>query len=161
MPPLVIVYYFNIACPVFFPKKADSPRFVKGLRAEKEFFSCSESSVIVMPNSFTVQQQNRLLAFLRLTIVSRKTVNELLRERRSITPVMALRLPRLFGNSSEFWLSAQDSCDLWKSEQRHHEELSQILPLNKTTEKVFKDTDAHRNLIRCEDADDMFQKLGI
>ncbi len=58
-------------------------------------------------------------------------------------------------------LSAQDSSDLWKSEQRHHEELSQILPLNKTTEKVFKDTDAHRNLIRCEDADDMFQKLGI
>jgi len=35
-----------------------------------------------------------------------------------------------------------------------------VIP-NKTTEKVFKDTDAHRNLIRCEDADDMFQKLGI
>jgi len=32
---------------------------------------------------------------------------------------------------------------------------------NKTTEKVFKDTDAKRNLIRCEDADDMFEKLGI
>jgi len=35
-----------------------------------------------------------------------------------------------------------------------------VIP-NKTTEKVFKDTDAQRNLIRCEDADDMFQKLGI
>jgi len=35
-----------------------------------------------------------------------------------------------------------------------------VIP-NKTTEKVFKDTDVHRNLIRCEDADDMFQKLGI
>jgi len=32
---------------------------------------------------------------------------------------------------------------------------------NKTTEKVFKDTDARRNLIRCEDVDDMFDKLGI
>ena len=62
--------------------------------------------------------------------VSRQTVNELLRERRSITPVMALRLSRLFGNSSEFWLSAQDSRDLWESEQRYHEELSRILPLN-------------------------------
>jgi DNA-damage-inducible protein J len=30
-----------------------------------------------------------------------------------------------------------------------------VIP-NKTTEKVFKDTDAKRNLIRCEDADDMF-----
>jgi len=35
-----------------------------------------------------------------------------------------------------------------------------VIP-NKTTEKVFKDTDAHRNLIRCEDTNDMFQKLGI
>jgi len=37
---------------------------------------------------------------------------------------------------------------------------SVVIP-NKTTEKVFKDTDAKRNLIRCEDADDMFDKLGI
>ncbi|KFD42588.1 hypothetical protein DK28_0200615 [Peptococcaceae bacterium SCADC1_2_3] len=35
-----------------------------------------------------------------------------------------------------------------------------VIP-NKTTEKVFKDTDANRSLIRCEDADDMFDKLGI
>ncbi|MBW1736264.1 MAG: HigA family addiction module antidote protein [Deltaproteobacteria bacterium] len=62
--------------------------------------------------------------------VSRQTVNELLRERRAITSVMALRLSRLFGNSPEFWLSAQDSRDLWESEQRYYEELSRILPLN-------------------------------
>jgi len=35
-----------------------------------------------------------------------------------------------------------------------------VIP-NKTTEKVFKETDAKRNLIRCEDADDMFDKIGI
>ena len=35
-----------------------------------------------------------------------------------------------------------------------------VIP-NKTSERVFKDTDAKRNLIRCEDADDMFDKLGI
>jgi DNA-damage-inducible protein J len=35
-----------------------------------------------------------------------------------------------------------------------------VIP-NKTTEKVFKETDAKRNLIRCEDAEDMFDKLGI
>ncbi len=38
--------------------------------------------------------------------VSRQTVNELLRERRSVSPEMALRLSRLFGNSPEFWLNA-------------------------------------------------------
>lgn len=62
--------------------------------------------------------------------VSRQTINELLRERRSITPVMALRLSRLFGNSPEFWLNAQHARDLWDSEQRFHKELSQIQPLN-------------------------------
>ena len=39
--------------------------------------------------------------------VSRQTVNELLRERRAVSPEMALRLSRLFGNTAEFWLIAQ------------------------------------------------------
>ena len=39
--------------------------------------------------------------------VSRQTINELLRKKRSISPAMALRLSRLFGNSPEFWLNAQ------------------------------------------------------
>jgi len=62
--------------------------------------------------------------------ISRKTVHELLRERRSITPVMALKLSRLFGNAPEFWLNAQHSRDLWELEQRYHLELSKIRPLN-------------------------------
>jgi addiction module HigA family antidote len=62
--------------------------------------------------------------------VSRQTVNELLRERRAITPVMALRLSRLFGNSPEFWMNAQHAWDLWDSERRFRKELSQIKPLN-------------------------------
>ena len=62
--------------------------------------------------------------------VSRQTINELLRERRSITPIMALRLSRLFGNSPEFWLNAQHAKDLWESEQRFQKELKQIHPLN-------------------------------
>ena len=35
-----------------------------------------------------------------------------------------------------------------------------VIP-NKTTEKVFNDTDAGRNLIRCDYAGEMFDKLGI
>jgi antitoxin HigA-1 len=62
--------------------------------------------------------------------VSRQTVNELLREQRALTPLMALRLSRLFGNSPEFWLNAQHAWDLWDSEQRFREELSEIRPLN-------------------------------
>ena len=32
---------------------------------------------------------------------------------------------------------------------------------NKITGKVLKDTDARKNLVRCEDTEDMFGKLGI
>ncbi|MBI5551737.1 MAG: HigA family addiction module antidote protein [Desulfobacterales bacterium] len=62
--------------------------------------------------------------------VSRQTMNELLRERRAITPIMALRLARLFGNSPEFWLNAQHAHDLWESEQQFKNELKRIKPLN-------------------------------
>lgn len=61
--------------------------------------------------------------------VSRQTVNELLREQRALTPLMALRLSRLFGNSPEFWLNAQHARDLWDSEQRFRGELSKIQPV--------------------------------
>jgi addiction module HigA family antidote len=62
--------------------------------------------------------------------VSRQNINELLRERRAITPIMALRLSRLFGNSPEFWLNVQHTRDLWESEKRFQEELIKIHPLN-------------------------------
>jgi len=62
--------------------------------------------------------------------VSRQTIHELLREQRAITPLMALRLSRLFGNSPQFWLNAQQARDLWESEQHYQEELIQIQPLH-------------------------------
>ena len=45
--------------------------------------------------------------------VSRETINDLLRQRRAISPIMALKLARLFGNSPEFWIGAQRARDLW------------------------------------------------
>ena len=61
--------------------------------------------------------------------VSRQTVNELLRERRSVSPEMALRLSRLFGNSPEFWLNAQRAVDLWDAAQTLGPEVERIRPL--------------------------------
>src|SRR3990170_1683587 len=63
--------------------------------------------------------------------VSRQTVNELLRERRAVTPSMALRLSRLFGNSPEFWLNAQRALDLWEAENRTRGAIDHIKPLEK------------------------------
>jgi len=62
--------------------------------------------------------------------VSRQTVNEILREKRAISPVMALRLSRLFGNSPEFWLNAQNARDIWESEQNFKEDLEKISPIS-------------------------------
>ncbi len=61
--------------------------------------------------------------------VSRQTVNELLRERRAVTPEMALRLARLFGNTPEFWLDAQRAVDLWDAERALKKCVNQIKPL--------------------------------
>jgi addiction module HigA family antidote len=61
--------------------------------------------------------------------VSRQTVNELLRERRSVSPEMALRLSRLFGNSPEFWLNAQRAVDLWEANETIREDVERIQPL--------------------------------
>ncbi len=61
--------------------------------------------------------------------VSRQTVNELLRERRSVSPEMALRLSKLFRNSPEFWLNAQRAVDLWDAEQAIAADIESIRPL--------------------------------
>jgi addiction module HigA family antidote len=61
--------------------------------------------------------------------VSRQTVNELLRERRALSPAMALRLSRLFGNSPEFWLNAQRAVDLWRAERDLEKDLERIRTL--------------------------------
>ena len=61
--------------------------------------------------------------------VSRQTVNEVLRERRAVSPAMALRLSRLFGNTPEFWLNAQRAVDLWLAQKANKTALSRIRPL--------------------------------
>ena len=61
--------------------------------------------------------------------VSRQTVNELLRERRALSPEMALRLSALFGNSAEFWLNLQRAVDLWDAQAVLMEDVQRIQPL--------------------------------
>lgn len=61
--------------------------------------------------------------------VSRQSINELLRGRRAVSPEMALRLGRLFGNSPEFWLNAQRAVDLWDAAQAIKGEMARIKPI--------------------------------
>lgn len=68
-------------------------------------------------------------SFAKAIGVSRQTMNELLRERRAVSPEMALRLSRLFGNSPEFWLNAQRAYDLWEAEKAILDQIKKINPL--------------------------------
>ena len=61
--------------------------------------------------------------------VSRQSINELLRERRAVSPEMALRLSRLFSNSPEFWLNAQRAVDLWDAAKTLKAQIAHIKPL--------------------------------
>ena len=61
--------------------------------------------------------------------VSRQSVNELLRERRAVSPEMALRLSRLFGNTPDFWLNAQRAIDLWEANKAIRADVRKIRPL--------------------------------
>lgn len=45
--------------------------------------------------------------------VSYVRINELVNEKRGITPDTALRLARLLGTTPEFWLNGQRNWDLW------------------------------------------------
>ena len=43
-------------------------------------------------------------------------VNDIVRERRAVTPDTALRLARYFGTTAQFWLNLQSSFDLRQAE---------------------------------------------
>ena len=62
--------------------------------------------------------------------VSRQSMNELLRERRALTPEMTLRLGKLFGNSPEFWLNLQRNVDLWDAARGLKREIAHMRPLH-------------------------------
>ena len=61
--------------------------------------------------------------------VSRQSVNELVRERRAVSPDMALRLARLFGTSPQYWLNLQRNVDLWDSLDLQRDSIERIQPL--------------------------------
>ena len=61
--------------------------------------------------------------------VSRQSVNELVRERRAVSPDMALRLARLFGTTPQYWMNLQRNVDLWNSLELRRDDLEAIEPL--------------------------------
>ncbi|MEA3643295.1 MAG: HigA family addiction module antitoxin [Lamprobacter sp.] len=53
-------------------------------------------------------------------------VNELVNQRRGVTPSTALRLARFFNMSEDFWLNLQIRWDLYKAQQTEKDTLNSI-----------------------------------
>jgi antitoxin HigA-1 len=58
-------------------------------------------------------------------------INDIVRERRAITPDTALRLARYFGNTPQFWLNLQTSYDLKIAERKISTKIDTLPRLNK------------------------------
>lgn len=64
-------------------------------------------------------------------------VNEIVRERRGITPDTALRLARFFGTTAQFWINLQSSYDLKRAEIEHGSDIERdIRPLQITAARA-------------------------
>jgi addiction module HigA family antidote len=67
--------------------------------------------------------------------ISRQSLYDILNERQPVTPAMALRLGKLFGNGPILWLNLQRRYDLWQAEHDLRGELAKVptLPAAITT----------------------------
>jgi addiction module HigA family antidote len=58
-----------------------------------------------------------------------RTINEILNEKRSISPDMALRLSRYFGTSPDVWIGLQADYDLYWARMKSQKTIDEIKPL--------------------------------
>lgn len=70
-------------------------------------------------------------AFARRLGVSRRTVSELLHERRPVTVDMAIRLGTLLGNGPGLWLRMQQAIDVWDALAHNQAKYRRLKPLPK------------------------------
>ena len=63
--------------------------------------------------------------------VSRRTIHEIVTQKRSVTADMAHRLARFFNTTAEFWLGLQQDVDLWQAERAKGEQYRKIRPLKR------------------------------
>jgi addiction module HigA family antidote len=53
--------------------------------------------------------------------VSRRTVSEIIHERRPLTADMAIRLAHFLDTTAESWLNMQQALDIWNLERHNHD----------------------------------------
>jgi addiction module HigA family antidote len=66
---------------------------------------------VLVPSGITVTDAARMMN------VTRKALSELVNEKTSCSPQMALRIAQVTNTSAESWLAMQIKLDLWKAQQ--------------------------------------------
>jgi len=61
--------------------------------------------------------------------VSAPKINDVVREKRSVTPDTALRLARFFGGDAQSWLNLQTAYDLKVAQEKIKKDLNNIIPM--------------------------------
>jgi addiction module HigA family antidote len=69
-------------------------------------------------------------------------VNELVNQKRGITPSTALRLAKFFGVSADFWLNLQVRWDLFRAQANEAEELASIEDFHHLRRMAYKHPEA-------------------
>lgn len=62
----------------------------------------------------------------RMLGISRQTFYDILNEKQPVTPEVAIRIGKLFGNGPGLWLNLQQKYDLWKAEKKLGKEIRKI-----------------------------------
>jgi len=62
----------------------------------------------------------------QLMDVSRRTVSEIVNERRRVTSDIAFRLAKVFSSTPELWLNMQKAVELWETRSIHGHEYEKI-----------------------------------
>jgi addiction module HigA family antidote len=65
-----------------------------------------------------------------------RTINELVNEKRNMSPEMAIKLSRYFGTSAELWLNLQNQYDLYRIKAKKSEMINRIKPYAKSRKQV-------------------------
>ena len=75
---------------------------------------------VIKPLGITITEAAQKLG------VSRKTLSELINQKSSLSPEMALRISEATKTSPESWLNMQTKLDLWKALQNKPENVSEF-----------------------------------
>jgi len=61
--------------------------------------------------------------------VTQRAISELIRERRTMTADMAIRLSRVFKTTPDIWMNLQKAVDLWDAAQANKNQYAKLRPI--------------------------------